>query len=116
MPLDEEAGFDIADSVCAYPMTRCRLEVEIRRTFGDCITIWGGIPSILLCPDETSSDELKRFIDDLIERYGHQSPFVLGVSDMVTLMPSGRACSTLPIRWQAILDQPAVHKSSKQLI
>jgi uroporphyrinogen-III decarboxylase len=78
-----EIGFDIADSLCPYPMTRCRLE-EIREVFGDRITIWGGIPSILLCPDKSSFDEFRQFIDDLVNRYGRQSHFVLGVSDMVT--------------------------------
>jgi hypothetical protein len=83
LSLYREAGFDVADSLCPYPMTRCRLE-EIREAFADRITIWGGIPSILLCPDKTSLDEFKRFIDNLLARYGHQSHFVLGVSDMVT--------------------------------
>jgi uroporphyrinogen-III decarboxylase len=83
LPLYREAGFDIADSLCPYPMTRCRLE-EIREAFADRITIWGGIPSILLCPDKAGFGEFKQFIDDLLTRYGHQSHFVLGVSDMVT--------------------------------
>ena len=77
------AGFDIADSVCPYPMTRCRLE-EIRAAFADRITIWGGIPSILLCPTSTPEDEFRRSIDELVERYGRESHFILGVSDMVT--------------------------------
>jgi len=83
LPLYREAGFDIADSLCPYPMTRCSLE-EIRAAFADRITIWGGIPSILLCPEQTSFDAFRQFLDDLIARYGHQSHFVLGVSDMVT--------------------------------
>jgi len=83
LPLYREAGFDIADSLCPYPMTRCRLD-EIRNAFADQITIWGGIPSILLCPDKASFAEFKQFIDDLVTRYGHQSHLVLGVSDMVT--------------------------------
>jgi hypothetical protein len=83
LPLYQEAGFDIADSLCPYPMTRCSLE-EIRAAFANRITIWGGIPSILLCPDKTNFDEFSRFIDDLIEHYGDESHLVLGVSDMVT--------------------------------
>jgi len=77
------AGFDIADSVCPYPMTRCRLE-EIRAAFANRITIWGGIPSTLLCPASTPEDEFRRSIAQLIERYGRESHFILGVSDMVT--------------------------------
>jgi hypothetical protein len=83
LPLYLEAGFDVADSLCPYPMTRCRLE-EIREAFADRITILGGIPSTLLCPDKASFGEFRQFIDDLVARYGHQSHFVLGVSDMVT--------------------------------
>ena len=83
LPLYRAACFDIADSVCPYPMTSCRLE-ELREAFADRITIWGGIPSILLCSSSTSEEDFRRYIDDLIERYGRQSRFILGVSDMVT--------------------------------
>jgi len=77
------AGFDIADSVCPYPMTRCRLE-EIRAAFADRITIWGGIPSTLLCATSTPDDEFRRSVDQLVRRYEGESHFILGVSDMVT--------------------------------
>jgi uroporphyrinogen-III decarboxylase len=78
-----EAGFDVADSVCPYPMTSCRLE-EIREAFRDRITIVGGIPSVLLCPGSASFDDCRQFIDDLLARYRGESHFILGVSDMVT--------------------------------
>ena len=82
-PVYRRAGFDIADSVCPYPMTRCRLE-EIRVNFGDHVTIWGGIPSTLLCAGSTPEDEFRRSINETIERFAPQSHFILGVSDMVT--------------------------------
>lgn len=82
-PLYRRAEFDVADSVCPYPMTRCSLD-EIRTHFGDRVTIWGGIPSTLLCAGSTPEDEFRRSIDETIERYAHQSHFILGVSDMVT--------------------------------
>jgi len=77
-----DTGFDIADSVCPFPMTRCRLE-ELYEAFAGRITIWGGIPSILLCRDSASWDEFRAFIDDAVSRY-HPGHLVLGVSDMVT--------------------------------
>jgi hypothetical protein len=83
IPLYLRAGFDIADSVCPAPMTRMTLD-EIRTAFEDKITIWGGIPSVLLCPDSASESEFRGWIDGVVERYGHSSRFVLGVSDMVT--------------------------------
>jgi uroporphyrinogen-III decarboxylase len=82
-PLYRQAGFDIADSVCPYPMTRCTLE-ETRANFGKQVTIWGGIPSTLLCLSSTPEDEFRRSIDETVERYARESHFVLGVSDMVT--------------------------------
>ena len=83
LPLYLRAGFDIADSVCPYPMTRCRLS-EIRACFDDRITIWGGIPSTLLCASSTSEGEFRSSLHNLIEHYGRASHFILGVSDMVT--------------------------------
>lgn len=78
-----QAGFDVADSVCPSPMTSCTL-AEIRAAFGDRITIWGGIPSILLCPSSASFEDCKRFVDDVFDRCRGQSHLILGVSDMVT--------------------------------
>ncbi|MCL5005982.1 MAG: hypothetical protein M1404_05565 [Acidobacteria bacterium] len=83
LPLLVRAGFDIADSICPYPMTSVRLE-EFRADFNDKITIWGGIPSTLLCPPSTTDDEFRRSIDQILERYSGESHFILGVSDMVT--------------------------------
>ena len=64
-------------------MTRMTID-EIRAAFENRITIWGGIPSVLLCPDSASDAQFRSWIDTLIDRYGHESRFVLGVSDMVT--------------------------------
>ena len=64
-------------------MTRMSL-AEIRTALGDRITIWGGIPSVLLCRHSCGDSDFREWMDNLIERYGHMSRFVLGVSDMVT--------------------------------
>jgi hypothetical protein len=64
-------------------MTRCRLE-EIRAGFGERVTTWGGIPSTLLCASSTPEDEFRRSINETVNRYCHQTHFILGVSDMVT--------------------------------
>ncbi len=83
IPLYLETGFDIADSVCPYPMTRLTLD-ELIEAFAGRITLWGGIPSVLLCRESASEETFRRFIDRLIERYRRQPRFILGVSDMVT--------------------------------
>jgi len=78
-----EAGFDVADSVCPYPMTQVKLE-DIHAAFADRITIWGGIPATQLCPGSTDDESFRRYVDELVDRYGHAKRLVLGVSDMVT--------------------------------
>jgi hypothetical protein len=83
LPLLREAGIDIAESVCPAPMTSLRLD-EFFALLGDDRTIWGGIPSIVLCPEVTPWGEFRGHIDRLLADYGHRGHFVLGVSDMVT--------------------------------
>jgi hypothetical protein len=78
-----DSEFDVADSVCPWPMTRCRIE-ELRAAFEGHITIWGGIPSILLCPHSADESEFRAFIDSLIAQCQGGTRLVLGVSDMVT--------------------------------
>ena len=38
----------------------------------------------MLNSTSTTEEEFRRFINDLVERYGRQSHLILGVSDMVT--------------------------------
>lgn len=78
-----ETGFDIADSVCPHPMTRLTLD-ELLDAFQDRITIVGGIPSVLLCPDSASGETFRNHIDGLISRHARHPRLILGVSDMVT--------------------------------
>jgi uroporphyrinogen-III decarboxylase len=78
-----EADFDIADSICPAPMTSLELDT-IHDAFSDRITIWGGLPSTVLCPQSCGWDEFKAYVDRLLGRYGHERRYILGVSDMVT--------------------------------
>lgn len=83
LALFRQAGFDIADSVCPSPMTRCTLD-EFLDAFAGRITVWGGIPSVLLCPGSADFDDLRSYVDNLLQRHRGRSRFILGVSDMVT--------------------------------
>jgi len=83
LPLYLESGFDIADSVCPAPMTRCTLD-QILAAFEGRIATWGGIPSILLCPESASEQKFRAYIDDLLARHAGRARLILGVSDMVT--------------------------------
>ncbi len=78
--------FDVVESVCAAPMTELSL-LEQRRGFGNDITIWGGIPSVMLLPDSTDESTFTGYLDS-IENSLHElapgrSRLILGVSDNV---------------------------------
>jgi hypothetical protein len=64
-------------------MTSLSLD-EIHEALIEGITVWGGIPSVLLCPQSHGWDDFKLFIDRLLDKYGRERRFILGVSDMVT--------------------------------
>ena len=83
LPMLVEAGFDVADSVCPHPMTSVTLDAFLA-AFEGRTTVLGGIPAILLCRDSASDEDCRRYIDGVMERHGHRTRFILGVSDMVT--------------------------------
>jgi hypothetical protein len=83
LPLYIEAGFDVADSVCPHPMTSCTLE-QVQAAFAGRIAIWGGIASIMLCPDSVPEREFRESMDALFAANRASSRLILGVSDMVT--------------------------------
>ena len=83
LPLYVDAGFDVADSLCPAPMTRCTLE-QVQAAFAGKITIVGGIPSILLCEGSAGEAEFRAAVEGLIEKFGHAARLIFGVSDMVT--------------------------------
>jgi len=82
LPLYPGCGFDVAESVCPSPMTRCSL-AEIRAGMGPNTTIWGGIPSVLLLDGYTSEREFNDYMDRLFESIGAGDRLILGVSDNV---------------------------------
>jgi len=82
-----EADIDIADSICPHPMTKLRLS-DIRDSFGDGITIWGGLPSICVLEDSMGDSEFKRYIDDFFHRLGEGKHIILSFAD--TTPPDAR--------------------------
>lgn len=78
-------GFDIADSICPSPMTKCSLE-QIYQTFNGQITIWGGIPSICMLEENMDQREFERTLDNLLSSIGDGSHMIFSVAD--TLPPA----------------------------
>ena len=82
LPLYPACGFDVAESVCPTPMTQCTL-AEIKRGMGPEVTIWGGIPSVILLDSATTAQAFEEYIDKLFDTPGIETGMILGVSDNV---------------------------------
>jgi uroporphyrinogen-III decarboxylase len=81
-----EAEFDCADTFTCAPMVKVTLK-EARAAWGKRITIWGGIPSIILGPP-FSEAEFELYMEDLFRTIAPGDAFILGVGDNV--MPESR--------------------------
>lgn len=78
-----DAGIDLVDCYCTAPMVSVSME-ETLEAWEDKIIIWGGIPSILLCPNTTSYEDFISYMENLfklLRRKSHR--VILGVADNV---------------------------------
>lgn len=82
LPLYPSCRFDVAESVCPQPMTRCTLR-QVREGVGPGITVWGGIPSVALLPDSMDDAAFEAYLDEAFAELGAGDHLILGVSDNV---------------------------------
>jgi hypothetical protein len=82
LPLFPSCGFDVAESVCPQPMTRCSLQ-EVRQGLGPRMTVWGGIPSVALLPEYMDDRAFEKYLDEMLAGLGTGERLILGVSDNV---------------------------------
>jgi len=80
--LFKETDFQIAESVCAVPMTRTTLK-EFRDGVGKDKTVWGGIPAVALLEDSMSDSAFNAYLDQLFAELDGGRRLILGVSDNV---------------------------------
>jgi hypothetical protein len=81
-----EIGYDIAECLVTAPMVTITLK-RLREVWGNRITIWGGLPSILLCEPFTD-EEFVAYMRDLFRTIAPCDAFVLGIADMA--MPASK--------------------------
>ncbi len=75
-------NFDVAESVCPPPMTRCGL-AQLRDALAPHAAVWGGIPSVALLPESMNDGEFEAYLDELFDDLGSGERVILGVSDNV---------------------------------
>ena len=79
----EDAGMDMAECFCTAPMVAVSLE-DALDCWEDRVIIWGGIPSVILCPDSCSYDDFVDYMKKTIALIcSRKCRVILGVSDNV---------------------------------
>jgi hypothetical protein len=82
LPMYGSSGFDVAQSVCPYPMTSVTLR-QMREGLAPGQSVWGGVPSIALLPDSMCDDRFEAWLDGLSDEVGAGDHLILSVSDNV---------------------------------
>jgi len=80
MDLIRDSGMHVAEAVTPYPMTKLRVE-EYYRRWSDKLTIWGGIPEILLMEETATDDDLESYLDHLFKAVAPGRRFIVGIAD-----------------------------------
>jgi hypothetical protein len=81
-PLYRKIDFDIGESVCTSPMVKNTLK-EIREEMGNKKSIYGGLPSISLLPNNMDDDTFAAFLDGVFRELGSGNHLIFGISDNV---------------------------------
>jgi len=79
IPLFLETGVDVAEAWSPAPMTSVTT-AELRKTWGDRVTIWGGIPAVLFEP-QYSEEEFDAYIKSLFKEIAPGNNFIVGMGD-----------------------------------
>jgi hypothetical protein len=106
LPLYLRSDFDIADSICPAPMTRVSMR-DYRRVFSNSITIWGGIPSIIMLKHSCNEATFRAHIDAVLEESRPYNNLILSVAD--TLPPDAEFSRVLYIRDQVAKLNHEIH-------
>ena len=80
MDLIRDSGMHIADAITPAPMTKVPIE-EYYRRLSDRLTLFGGIPSILLLRESTSDEEFEAYLDHLFKAVAPGRRMILGIAD-----------------------------------
>ena len=94
LPLLEPCGFDVAEAVTPSPVGDIAVE-DLRKTAGNNIIIWGGLPGALFSPQFTEK-EFDYCLRKALDTISSESGFVLGVADQVP--PDGVISRVIKVR------------------
>lgn len=79
-PFFPDTKIDIAEAWSPVPMTSLTTS-EIKKMWGDKVTIWGGIPATMFGPQYYSDDEFDEFVINLFKEVAPGNSFIVGMGD-----------------------------------
>jgi len=79
LPLVLETGIDVAEAWTPAPMTSVTT-AEARKAWGDKITIWGGLPTVIFEPNY-SDEEFEAYIINIFKEIAPGNNFIFGMGD-----------------------------------
>lgn len=80
MDLIRDSGIHVAEAVTPYPMTKVKIE-EYYQRWSDKLTIWGGIPEVLLMEETATDEDLECYLDHLFKAVAPGRRFIVGIGD-----------------------------------
>ena len=81
LALMRETGVDVVEALTPRPMTSIDVR-QAREIWGDEVTLWGGIPAVLMT-DTYTDEEVEAYMEDLFAAVAPGKRFVLGFGDNV---------------------------------
>ena len=82
LPLVPKTGIDVVESVVTEPMADITLEAALDILDGK-VTLQGGIPSVMVCPEIVSQRDFEHYIESVIMKQKGRKGFILGMADNV---------------------------------
>jgi len=79
IPMFLEIGIDVAEAWSPVPMTSVTT-AELRKAWGDKVTVWGGVPSMLFEP-QYSDQEFDDYVLNLFKEVSPGYSFIVGMGD-----------------------------------
>lgn len=80
MDMIRDSGMHVAEAVTPYPMTKVKIE-EYYQRWSERLTIWGGVPEILLMAETATDEDLESYMDHLFKAVVPGRRFIVGIAD-----------------------------------
>jgi corrinoid protein of di/trimethylamine methyltransferase len=80
MDLIRDSGMHVAEAVTPHPMTKVKID-EYYQRWSEKLTIWGGIPEVLLMAETATDEDLESYLNYLFKAVVPGRRFIVGIAD-----------------------------------